>query len=273
MLHQKQLAFIGGGAMAEALLKGLLTAKLVEPQQIMVCDVAQSRLDYLRHTYNVLTTVNGCDAAGQADIVFLTVKPQVIDDVLVTIAPVMTPAKVVISVAAGITIDRIEAKLGKAPIIRVMPNTPVAVGAGVSAFALGQNARPEHGELATLIFDAVGKAVAVDEKAMDAVTGLSGSGPAYTFLFIEALADAGVRVGLSRQTALLLAAQTILGAAKMVVETGEHPAKLRDAVISPAGTTIAGLHVLEQKGVRGTVIDAVVAATERSREMGQLHGK
>jgi len=155
------------------------------------------------------------------------------------------------------------------PIVRVMPNTAVAVGAGMSAIALGKYASIQAGELASAVFASVGRVVTVNEEAMDAVTGLSGSGPAFAYVLIDALSDAGVRVGFSRSMATTLAAQTLYGAAKMVLETGEHPAKLRDMVTSPGGTSIAGIHVLEQKGVRAALMDAVVAATNRSREMGQ----
>ena len=170
---------------------------------------------------------------------------------------------------AGLKIDKIEAAFKENAVVRVMPNTPVAVGEGMTALALGTNAQATDGEIAQKIFNAVGKTVLLGESSMDAVTGLSGSGPGYAFVIIDALADAGVKVGLTRKDAITLAAQTLLGSAKMVLETGEHPAKLRDMVTSPAGTTIAGIHVLEQAGLRAALIDAVEVATLRSKNMGE----
>lgn len=269
MLESKQIGFIGGGAMAEALIRGVLSAKLVTAAQITVSDVAQERLNFLSANYGVAITLDSREVASKAEILFLAVKPQIINEVLDNIAPVITNTCNLISIAAGITIATLQEKLSGVPVIRVMPNTAVAVGAGMSAIALGKHASAQSGELASAILASVGRVVTVKEDAMDAVTGLSGSGPAFAYVLIEALADAGVRVGLSRQSALTLAAQTLYGASKMVLETGEHPAKLRDMVTSPGGTSITGVHVLEQKGVRAALIDAVVAATNRSREMGQ----
>lgn len=269
MLTNKQIGFIGGGAIAEALIRGILNAGLVLPSQITANDISSERLDYLSSTFAIATTLDSQKIVQQADILFLTVKPQVIAGVLDTIAAKVAKTTIVVSVAAGVTIDTLQSKMSEVPIIRVMPNTAVAVGEGMSAMALGKYATKAASDPVAQVFSAVGRVVTVSEDAMDAVTGLSGSGPAYTFVLIDALADAGVRVGLSRQASILLAAQTLLGAAKMVLETNEHPAKLRDMVTSPGGTTIAGVHVLEQKGVRAAMIDAVVAATNRSREMGK----
>ncbi|MDF2569777.1 MAG: proC [Sporomusa sp.] len=269
MLTHKQIGFIGGGAMAEALIRGILNAGLVAPSQIVVSDVSTERLDYLRGAFTVSTTADSQEIAKQADILFLTVKPQVISSVIDSIAPVVAKTTVVVSVAAGVTIATFQSKMPGVPIIRVMPNTPVAVGEGMSAMALGKYATSAVSEPVSKVFASVGKVVTVNEDAMDAVTGLSGSGPAYAFVLIDALTDAGVKVGFSRQTAVLLAAQTLMGSAKMVLETGEHPAKLRDMVTSPGGTAITGVHVLEQNSVRAALIDAVVAATNRSREMGR----
>lgn len=269
MLKDKQLVFIGGGAIAEALLKGVLKAELVSPRQITVCDIISTRLEYLNNTYGINTSSDSAAIVGKADIVFLTIKPQVIFQVVEKLVAQIKPETLIVSVAAGINLQSLQDNLPGLPIVRVMPNTPVAVSEGMSAIALGAYAEIEHGELVSVIFSSVGRAVMVDEHVMDAITGLSGSGPAYSFVIIDALADAGVRVGLPRQTAILLAAQTLLGSAKMVLETAEHPAKLRDMVTSPGGTTIAGIHVLEQRGLRGALIDAVIAAAERSREMGK----
>ncbi len=269
MLQDKKIGFIGGGAMAEALIRGMLKAELVSAGQITINDVSNERLSYLKSTYDMNISLDSQDIASRADILFLTVKPQILNNVLDTIAPVVAKTTIVISVAAGAKILTLQSKMPGVPIVRVMPNTPVAVGEGMSAIALGKYAGAGTGEVAAAIFSSVGRVVTVDESSMDAVTGLSGSGPAYVFVLIDALADAGVRVGFSRQNALLLAAQTLLGSAKMVLETGEHPAKLRDMVTSPGGTSIAGVHMLEQKGVRAALIDAVMVATHRSQEMGK----
>ncbi|MBP2653062.1 MAG: proC [Firmicutes bacterium] len=268
MLNNKIIGIIGGGAMAEALIRGMLTAKLVAAERIVVSDVSEERLSFLANTFGVRTSLDSKAVSNQADVLFLAVKPQVISGVLDEIASSTKKTTVVVSIAAGITIAVLEAKLPGVPVIRVMPNTPVAVGAGMSAVALGSYATTAMGDLAATVFASVGRVVIVNESAMDAVTGLSGSGPSFAYVLIDALSDAGVRVGLPRQMALTLAAQTLLGAAKMVLETGEHPAKLRDMVTSPGGTSIAGVHVLEQRSVRAALIDAVVAAAERSREMG-----
>ena len=269
MLTKKKIGFIGGGALAEALIQGMLQSELVAPSQITVCDVSAERMEYLNNHFGVVVLKDSLDIAKESDILFLTVKPQIIAGVVDAIAQVVTKNTVIVTVAAGISLSSIEIKMPQVPVIRVMPNTPVAVGAGMSALVLGKNATQELSAPIIRIFESVGKVVLVNEDAMDAVTGLSGSGPAYGFVLIDALSDAGVRVGLPRQTSLILAAQTLLGAAKMVLETGEHPAKLRDMVTSPGGTTIAGVHILEKNGVRAALIDAVVGATERSRELGK----
>lgn len=269
MFAGKRIGFIGGGAIAEALVRGVVNAGLLTAGQITVGDVASERLAYLSEKYGVATSLDTAAVAAQADVLFLTVKPQVIAAALDTVAPAVARKTLVISVAAGVTLAALEERLPQVPVVRVMPNTPVAVGAGMSAIALGRHATARDGEAAMAIFAAVGRAVMVNEDAMDAVTGLSGSGPSFAYVLIDALADAGVRVGFPRQLAITLAAQTLYGAAKMVLETGEHPAKLRDMVTSPGGTSIAGVHVLEQKGVRAALMDAVVAATERSRAMGR----
>lgn len=271
-LANKKIGFVGGGAMAEALVSGFLSTGLLQAGQIAVHDIAKERIEHLTDTYHVSFVADSCDLAGEVDVLFLTVKPQVIPKVLVGLSHAVRSAATIISVAAGVSLRTLEAKLPALPIVRVMPNTPVAVGEGMSAIALGTHATQATGELALQLFSAVGKAVLVQEYAMDAVTGLSGSGPGYVFVLIDALADAGVRAGLARPIALTLAAQTVLGSAKMVLETREHPAKLRDMVTSPGGTTIAGIHVMEQQGVRAAFIDAVLAATQRSREMGQANG-
>jgi len=270
MTIRGKIAFLGGGNMAEALIRGLLAAGAVKADQLLVNDVSAERLEHLRKTYGIIVQKSTRDAASGADIVLLCVKPQVIDVVLAKIAPVADKTKLVISIAAGVTIDRIQKMLAAEPrVIRVMPNTPALVLAGAAGIAAGSKATQDDVGLAQQIFGAVGRSVVVDEKLMDAVTGLSGSGPAYVFMIIDALSDAGVKAGLPRPLALELAAQTVYGSARMVLETGEHPGKLRDMVTSPGGTTIEGLHALEKGKLRATLMNAVEAATARSRELGK----
>jgi pyrroline-5-carboxylate reductase len=221
--------------------------------------------------YGVRFVQDNVAAVREAAIVVLSVKPQAMDKVLEEIAPALDETKLVISIAAGVPIAAIERKVGHGVrIVRTMPNTPALVGAGATALAAGAHATAADLEQAKALFDAVGKTAIVDEPLLDAVTGLSGSGPAYVFLVIEALADAGVKVGLARHVAQDLAAQTVLGAAKLLIDTGEHPGRLKDQVTSPGGTAIVGLHTLEAGGLRTTLMDAVEAATKRSRELGRI---
>ena len=269
MLENKRIGFIGGGAMCEAMIGGLLHKGLLKPEQITVNDVASSRLTLLQQQYAVKTTDSATKVAGESEILFLTVKPQVMATVLSNIGKVVPKKTIVVSIAAGIKIATMEKYLLGVPVIRVMPNTPVAVGEGMSAVARGTHADEKTAQLISEMFAAVGRSVVVEESMMDAVTGLSGSGPAFFFLMLDALSDAGVRVGFSRQNALLLSAQTMLGAAKMVLETGEHPGKLKDMITSPGGTAITGVHMLETHSIRASLIEAVVAATARSRDMGK----
>ena len=269
MLERKNIGFIGGGAIAEALIHGILQTKLVNAEQITVADIMQERLQYLAKTFAVSVKQVGEEVAAKADLLFLTVKPQVTELVLTTIAPFVSEKTLIVSIVAGVTLTTLQEKFPHCAIIRVMPNTPVAVGEGMSAMALGQHATVADEASVSSLLAAAGKVVTVPESMMDAVTGLSGSGPGYAFVIIDALADAGVRVGIPRLVARQLAAQTLLGAAKMVLETGKHPAELRDMVTSPGGTTIAGIHILEKQGIRAALSDAVAAATERSREMGK----
>lgn len=269
-LLDKRIAFIGAGNMGEALIKGLLGAGRVRAEQLIAADVRADRLAAIRERYHIETLADNRKAANKAQILLLAVKPQVMDHLLLELRGAVSEDHLVLSIAAGIRTAFIEARLSPTTrVVRIMPNTPALVLAGASAIASGQHARPEDLEIARQILEAVGRVVHVEEGLMDAVTGLSGSGPAYIFVVIEALSDAGVRMGLSREVAMLLAAQTVLGAARMVLETGDHPARLRDTVTSPGGTTLAGLHVLEQAGLRGTLMAAVEAATRRSQELGR----
>lgn len=241
MALEKKIAFLGGGNMAEALIRGMIVSGTSKPENILAADVSTERLEHLQKNYRVIIQKKNNDAVREAGIIILSVKPQVIEKVLAEIAPVVDDKKLIISIAAGVSLAKIENALKKGSrVVRVMPNTPALVLAGVAALTRGNSATNEDVSFAKVIFDSVGRSVVVDEKLMDAVTGLSGSGPAYVFMIIDALSDAGVKVGLPRQLALELAAQTVYGSAKMVLETKEHPAKLRDMVTSPGGTTIRG---------------------------------
>jgi pyrroline-5-carboxylate reductase len=265
----KTIAFLGSGNMAEALVKGLLRAHVAEPGEIVCSDRREERGPELTQRYGVRFTRSNRDAVERSDIVILSVKPQVMNKLLDEIAPALDQRKLVISIAAGVPIAAIERRVGHGVrIVRTMPNTPALVGAGATALSGGEHATEDDLRQARALFDAIGKTVEVDETLLDAVTGLSGSGPAYIFLVIEALSDAGVKVGLPRATAQELAAQTVLGSAKLLIETGEHPGRLKDQVTSPGGTAIAGLHTLEAGGLRTTLMNAVEAATNRSRELG-----
>jgi pyrroline-5-carboxylate reductase len=266
----KTLAFLGAGNMAEALIKGLLRAEVAAPHELLCTDRRRERGEELTSRYGVRFTSDNGAAAREADLIVLSVKPQVMNHLLEEISPALDARKLVISIAAGVPIEAIERKVGHGVrIVRTMPNTPALVGAGATALSAGSHATEEDLVQTKSLFDAIGKTVVVDEPLLDAVTGLSGSGPAYVFLVIEALSDAGVKVGLPRYTAQELAAQTVLGSAKLLIETGEHPGRLKDQVTSPGGTAIAGLHTLEAGGLRTTLMDAVEAATKRSKELGQ----
>ncbi len=267
----KKLGFLGGGNMAAALVKGLLHAKVVPPADVVVSDVKQERLDLLSKTHGCRTTADNHALVKECDVLVLAVKPQVIDKVLEAVAGDVDPKRhLVISVAAGVPVSAMEARLPEGThVVRSMPNTPATVDAGATAIAPGTHATEADLDVARALFSAVGRVVTLDESLLDAVTGLSGSGPAYVMLMIEALADGGVKVGLHRDTALLLAAQTVFGSAKLLLETGEHPGRLKDMVTSPGGTAIAGLHTLESGGLRRTLIDAVEAATKRAAELGE----
>jgi pyrroline-5-carboxylate reductase len=266
----KTIAFLGAGNMAEALVKGLLRAGVAEPREIVCSDRSEDRGPVLVQRYGVRFTRSNKEATEAADLVVLSVKPQVMNKLLDEIAPSLNERKLVISIAAGVPIAAIERKVGHGVrIVRTMPNTPALVGAGATALVAGEHATDADLKQARALFDAIGKTVVVDEPLLDAVTGLSGSGPAYIFLVIEALSDAGVKVGLPRAVAQDLAAQTVLGSAKLLIETGEHPGRLKDQVTSPGGTAIAGLHTLEAGGLRTTLMNAVESATRRSRELGE----
>ncbi len=270
MLKEK-LGFIGGGKMGEALCKGFINAKLSDVDHIMISDAVVERCKILSKEIGVKTTQNNKDVTAFADVIVLAVKPQIMDDVLSHLKKDITNRHLVVSIAAGIPIRFIESRLQPdIRIIRVMPNTPCLIAASATAFSLGKYATEADGKLVFNLFNAVGRVFQLKEKYLDAVTGLSGSGPAYVYMFIEALSDGGVKMGLPRDVATALAAQTVLGAAKMVLETGQHPSQLKDAVTSPGGTTIEGISKLEDGGLRSTIITAVEAATLKSKKLGEL---
>jgi pyrroline-5-carboxylate reductase len=263
------IGFIGAGQMARALAQGFQVAELVPGERIVAFDpVAEAGQAFTQLVRGASLVASNAEVARRADVIFLAVKPQSMNAVLAELAG-QVGGKLVVSIAAGITLAKLSEGLKSNRLVRVMPNTPALVGQGASAYALGGGATPADGQLVGKLIGAVGRAFAVDEKLLDAVTGLSGSGPAFVYVLIEALADGGVRMGLPRDVAAALAAQTVRGAAEMVLTTGEHPAVLKDKVASPGGTTIAGLQALEDRGLRAALIAAVEAATRRSQELGK----
>ncbi len=267
-LSDKKLAVLGTGKLGGILLRAYLKQELFSPQRVTATVKHEEKASALAKTLGVSATTENRKAVRDADIVLLGVKPQVVGEVLKEIASQLNEKTLVISVAASVPTSYIEQRLGaKVPVVRAMPNTPSAVGCGMTGICPGAHAGAEHLEMARAMFDAVGRTVVVDEKNMDAVTGLSASGPAYAYIILESLAEAGVKVGLPRDIATLLAAQTMKGAASVVLETGDHPALLKDAVTTPAGCTIDGIMELEEGKLRVTLIKAVVKATSRAGEL------
>jgi pyrroline-5-carboxylate reductase len=265
-----KLGIVGAGNMASALVRGLLGSGSLRPEQIRVSDVSEAALQVLSASYAVETALDNRAVSGWADVVLIAVKPDVVRLILPDLKAAYREEQLFLSIAAGIPIRTISDSLGPAArIIRAMPNTPALVLAAATALARGANASDSDVALACDIFRAVGSPVVLEESQLDAVTGLSGSGPAYVMLIIEALADGGVKMGLKRETALFLAIQTLYGSAKLLLDTGEHPAVLKDRVASPGGTTIAGLCALEAGGLRHALIEAIEAATRRSSELGE----
>ena len=264
-----KIGFLGAGQMARALAAGFARAGLCSPANLFAADPIPEALAEWRQRTGGTSCADNPAVAAAADVLILAVKPGSVPAALREIAPTLADRHLLVSIAAGVTLRQLSEGVGaNRRIVRTMPNTPCLVGAGAIGFAGGAAAKPDDLALVQKLFGAVGTAVEVAEPLLDAVTGLSGSGPAYVFLAIDALADGGVQAGLPRAAALKLAAQTVLGAAKMVLETGTHPGELKDQVASPGGTTIAGLAVLERAGVRSAFIDAVVAATVRAGELG-----
>jgi pyrroline-5-carboxylate reductase len=271
MASKITIGFLGAGRMATALGRGFVRAGLVTAKQVIASDPSEEACELFSREVGAKTVRSNGEVVKFADVLFLAVKPDQVPGVLGEIREGFSEEHLLISIAAGVPLARLETGLpAGARVIRVMPNTPALVGASATAFALGKSARPADAMLAQKFFSAVGIAFQLKEALLDAVTGLSGSGPAYVYLFIEGLSDGGVAAGLPRDVATRLAAQTVLGSAKMVLETGVHPGALKDMVTSPGGTTIEGLHELEKGKLRGTVISAVRAATEKSKKLGQL---
>lgn len=263
-----KLSIIGGGAMGAAFAKGVISSGAVEANEVTVADVDGPRLEKLRQELGVKVETDNLAAVKDAEIILLAVKPPLVPQVCDQLKTAIKPGQLIVSIAAGVSLDKMESCLPEGTaVVRAMPNTPCQVGAGAIGFSAGKSVTKDQIAEAQKIFDAVGISFEVPEKLLNAVTGLSGSGPAYIYVMIEALSDAGVRVGLPRATAMKLAAQTVYGAAKMVLDEGEHPAKLKDQVTSPGGTTIAGLDALERAGFRSALIEAVKAAAKRSEEL------
>ncbi|CAN1212912.1 pyrroline-5-carboxylate reductase [Tumidithrix helvetica PCC 7403] len=260
-----QLGIVGGGVMGEAILSCLLAQAIYAPEQVYVTDPQLDRRNYLASKYGVQVSANNAIAC-EADVILLAVKPQALTAATVGLAS--TPVSLVISILAGVTLETLESIFVDKAVIRAMPNTPAQVGAGVTAIAPGKSVTQAHIDTARRIFASVGEVVELPESLLNAVTGLSGSGPAYVALVVEALSDGGVAAGLPRAIATKLAIQTVLGTAQLLHQTGLHPAQLKDRVTSPGGTTIAGIAQLERSGVRSGLIDAVIAATQRAQELG-----
>ena len=273
VLKNIKLGFLGGGNMSQAILKGLLSASVINPKEIIVSDVDSKKLNSLKKDFKINTTLKNREAVKDSDVIIISVKPQNIDEVLQESSDLAQGKKLFISVAAGVSITKITSLLSgkqskKLAVARTMPNTPALVLQGVTAISFSDHVKKSDKQIVRQIFEAVGKTVEVDEDKLDAVTGLSGSGPAYIFTIMEALSDAGVKMGLSREVANKLTFQTVLGAAQLALESGKHPGQLKDMVTSPGGTTIHGIHALEAAGVRDALICAVEAATNRSKELG-----
>jgi pyrroline-5-carboxylate reductase len=269
-MESRRIGMLGSGNMAGALIRGLIASGTVTKDQVRASDVRSERLEEIHAEFGIETSVDNAALVRWANLLVLSVKPQVMDRVLDQVGAAVNPDTLVVSIAAGVPIRAIESRLHSGVrVVRAMPNTAAIVLAGATGIAPGAHATEDDVQTAKALFDAVGRTVVLDESLIDAVTGLSGSGPAYIMLMIEALADGGVKVGLHRDTALLLAAQTVYGSAKLQLETGEHPGRLKDMVTSPGGTAIAGLHTLESGGMRRTLIDAVESATRRAAELGE----
>ena len=266
-----RLGMVGGGVMGEAILSRLIAQKVYPAEAILVSEPQPERRDYLQQQYQIQTTADNRTAAKASEVLLLAIKPQVLDLVVASLADrePKSDRPLVISILAGVPLSKLSAVFPNQPVVRVMPNTPAIIGAGMTAIAAGKDVKPEQMQIAKSIFTSVGQVVEVPEYQMDAVTGLSGSGPAFVAIAIEALADGGVAAGLPRAIAQKLAIQTVLGTAQLLQESQLHPAQLKDRVTSPGGTTIAGVAELESNGFRSAIIEAVQAAYHRSQDLGQ----
>ncbi len=270
MAAKMKIGFLGAGKMATALAKGFVQAKLIKPADLLASDPSEAAREGFARQTGARTVNSNIEVVKFAEILVLAVKPNQVSTLMEEIRPTFTSHQLLISIAAGVPLARLEAGLPEgARVIRVMPNTPALVGASATGYALGKSAKAGDAQVAQNLFSAVGMAFQVSESLLDAVTGLSGSGPAYAFLIIEALSDGGVAAGLPRDISTRLAAQTLLGSAKLVLETGMHPGACKDMVTSPGGTTIEGVHELEKGKVRAALMNAVRAAAEKSRRLGQ----
>jgi pyrroline-5-carboxylate reductase len=268
MFDKTKIAVIGAGKLGEALIAGMIDAGIVKKDQFTATAAHKERLNQIKRKLGIRTTLSNGEAVRGSRIVLLCVKPQVVEEVLRQVADDLTPGHLLISVAASVSTGFMESILAKpVPVIRAMPNTPCLIKQGMTAVSPGKHATAHHVQQARKIFDAIGRSLILDEKHMDAVTGLSASGPAFVYIIIESFIEGGVKVGLPRDVATLLAAQMVHGAASMVLETGEHPAKLKDIVTTPAGCTVDGLLELEDGRLRVTLIKAVDRATRRAREL------
>lgn len=266
--RRERVAIIGAGKMGEALISGFLESKALTPNQLCAADVAEKRCEHISETYKIECHPNTKKVVKNSDVIIIAVKPGDVRNVLEGVNAVLSHNKILISIAAGITTDSIAKYVAKdVPIVRIMPNIACFVREGMIAISSRSNVSKEQLRIVTELLSTVGKVVAVEEKYLDAITGLVGSGPAYIYLIIEALADAGVRLGIPKELAILLAAQTTLGASKMIIRTGEHPARLRDMVVTPAGTTIEGLLELEKGALRALLIEAITKAAKRAKEL------
>ncbi len=265
----ESIGVIGTGKMGTALIKGLLKEKLVKPDQIIAYDISNEYLMALVEETNINAALNNQQVVEQSNIVFICVKPQVFETTLQKLQTAFTRDHLVISIAAGVPLATIERLTGNARCIRIMPNMPFQIGEGAAGYSLGTRNDNRDSEIVEIVFGSLGKVFHFPEYLLDAVTGLSGTGPAYVFVFIEALADGGVLAGLPRREALILSAQTVMGAAKLLLEQNVHPGVLKDAIMSPGGTTASALQLMEARGFRSILIDAVEAATKKSQYLGQ----
>ena len=269
-----KLGFIGCGNMAQAMITGILTQEVVNPNDLIVSNPHKEKVATLKQQFGIMTTTDNKEVARESDILVLSVKPQVYPTVIKEIREEVSTEQIIVTIAAGVSMATTERQFGKeTKIVRVMPNTPALVGEGMSGLCCNEYVTEEEFDQVHHIFESFGKAEKITENLMDAVVGVSGSGPAYVYMFIEAMADAGVTQGLPRKQAYTFAAQTLLGSAKMVLETGKHPGELKDAVCSPAGTTIEAVNVLEKKGMRSAVIEAVTAAAKKNHALGKTKKK